>query len=136
MKRVGKSVLAVVAGFAAFSVFYFIIGVSMYRYADNLFLACDWRGDPLCDWAGLAMEYGRLLASVILGGFVASRIAGRTWVWHAGVFGALILGLMIPQRFNDPQDFPRWYYLGMLASIEPVALLGGWLSFHRRGSVT
>jgi hypothetical protein len=132
MWRGGKSVVAVVAGFAVTLALYSGIGFIVYHFTN--IGAVEWHHYPYYTWASLVTELLRLVTSVILGGFVASRIAGRAWAWHAGAVGAFVLGPMAAQGFPSPNDQPGWYWVTLLAAIIPSAIVGGWLSSRREGA--
>ena len=133
MKHAGKSVLAVLGGYIAAIALTGGVGFVMYQIWDLAGIGkFEWHHPPYYSWATLTMDLGRLVLALVGGGFVASRIARRAPIWHAAAVGALILGPMAAQGFPDPTARPAWYWLATLAAIVPAALLGGWLSSHRR----
>lgn len=72
------------------------------------------------------MILGILLAdfSIILGGYVAARIAKVCYYKNAAVFGGIgfIIGIITSSQY------PLWFNVSFLLSVFPAALLGGHLA--------
>jgi hypothetical protein len=74
----------------------------------------------------LPMKLTRLsigaLATVAAGAVTA--LIGRS-SWTAVVTGAILLLIFIPEHISLWDKFPIWYHLTFLASLVPLALVGG-----------
>jgi len=121
-----RTVLGVVAGLVAFAAVAAIAGIVMRgawpdyaRVADAMIFT-------------LPMMLARLsigAVATIVSGWVTAAVAGRsTFVRLAP--GLLLLAAFIPHHIMLWEKFPVWYHLTFLASLIPLAYLGG-MGVHR-----
>jgi len=130
-RHVGRSVLAVVAGF--------LVVVVLSTATDALLHAAkvyppEQQGlhDPLLIL--LAVAYRS--AFTVLGGWVTARLAPDTPLRHAFILGVLGLiagaaGVVATWNLNLG---PHWYPIVLAASGLPLCWLGGWLAVRGRAS--
>jgi hypothetical protein len=130
-RRIGRSVLAVIAGF--------LVVVVLSTAADAVLHAAkvyppesEGLHDPLLNLLALAYRSVFTLA----GGWVTARLAPDTPLRHAFILG--VLGLIagtagVIATWNLGLG-PRWYPILLAASGLPLCWLGGWLAVRGRAS--
>lgn len=128
-RRAGRSVAAVVAGFA--TVVALSIATDAVLYALQVYPPAE-QGlhDPLLNL--LALAYRSLFT--LAGGWVTARLAPRAPLHHAFILG--VLGLAsgtagVVATWNLDLG-PRWYPIALAASGPPLCGLGGWLATKGR----
>ena len=128
-RRLGRSVVAVVAGFA--TVVVLSTAVDAVLHAIKVYPPAE-QGlhDPLLNL--LALAYRSVFT--LLGGWVAARLAPGVPLRHAFVLGVLGLaagtaGVMATWTLNLG---PHWYPIALAASGLPLCWLGGWLASRGR----
>ena len=72
------------------------------------------------------------LSTLVLGGFVAGKIAGRDHVLHGSLVGAisLAIGLLIGGSGN-----PAWFTMTVVALDIPTAIFGALLARRKKGNL-
>ena len=128
-RRLGRSVVAVVAGFA--TVVVLSTAVDAVLHAIKVYPPAE-QGlhDPLLNL--LALAYRSVFT--LLGGWVTARLAPGAPLRHAFVLGVLGLaagtaGVMATWTLNLG---PHWYPIALAASGLPLCWLGGWLATQGR----
>jgi hypothetical protein len=122
-RRIGRSVLAVLAGFVAIVVL--SVGTDVALHASGIYP--PWGTTMADSLFGLATAY-RIVFGV-LGCWVAARLAPDRPMVHAaalGVVGVVIslAGLVYAQK-QGPEFGPLWYSIAIVAISLPCAWLGG-----------
>ncbi|MCB1165676.1 MAG: hypothetical protein KDK33_05965 [Leptospiraceae bacterium] len=127
--KIGKSILAVIAGFIL--VFAVSLGADALMHAVGIFP--PW-GEPMSDGLfALAATYRALIG--IAGGFVTARLAPRRPMKHAVILGVLgsvagLLGL-IGTWDKGPEFGPKWYAILVMAMALPTCWLGARWKMYR-----
>jgi hypothetical protein len=126
-RRIGRSIVALLAGFVAVVVL--SLGTDLALHAAGIFPAL-----------GQTMSHGLFaLATVyrtlygIVGGYVTARVAPDRPMGHALVGGLIGLALSIlgaVVTWNKDLG-PHWYPLALIATVMPAAWLGGKLRIMR-----
>lgn len=118
-RRLGRSVLAILAGFVA------VVVLSI--ATDAVFHALKLYGEQMSDALFAAATVYRTIYGVI-GSYITSRVAPYRPMAHAltgGVigFGLSILGAVMSWR--HPEMGPRWYPVALVVTALPGAWIGG-----------
>ena len=122
-RRIGRSILAVVAGFSVILVL--SLGTDIVLHAAGVYP--PW-GQTMADSLfGLATAY-RIVYG-ILGCWVAARLAPDRPMAHAVALGAIgvvisLAGLVYAQK-QGPEFGPLWYSIAIVAISLPCAWIGG-----------
>lgn len=132
MKRVLRSVAAVIAGYFAMAVplmlMFFAVALVLFGGLP------DRRMPPPPVGVNLALlVFSGLFA--VLGGYVAAWVAGRAPRAHALALGLLMLALGAVMLLNPESPEPMWSRLATVAMALPCPLVGGWLRARRAQSV-
>jgi hypothetical protein len=121
-----RSLLAVVAGFAAWSALWFV-GTSGVQAAFASRIAADQATrDPLVCSALLLLA----VACSLLAGFTTALVDPRRWWGAAWAQALLLLAVGVAVEFGMWEKLPAWYHLVFLGLLVPCTLLGARL---RRG---
>lgn len=122
-RRLGRSILALIAGLAAGAVL--SLGTDLALHAAGVFPA--W-GQPMSD-ALFALAAAYRIAYTILGSAVAARLAPDRPMGHAlllGILGVLANGAGAILTWGKGPEFgPHWYPLLLVATALPCAWVGG-----------
>ena len=130
-RRLGRSVLAIVAGIVA--VIVLSLGTDELLHVLNVYPPWSQRmSDPLF---GLATAY-RLVFSVV-GGYITARLAPRAPLRHALILGIVglvpgVAGVMV--AIAKPELGPLWYPIALAVTGLPCAWLGGTIATARIAS--
>lgn len=119
----GKTILAVVVGFVAWFAIALGLGTAM-RASWPAYAAV---ADAMA--FTLPMMFARLSLGV-LGSLVSGWLAGRIATHRRAAtvaLGVALLVFFIPQHIQLWDKFPIWYHVFFLASLIPLAVLGGLL---------
>ncbi len=132
MSSLGRSAIAVVAGFAAMLAILRGVDFLIARYTS---IGQVPLGANLYTPASLAVDLARLVVSVCLGGFVAASLAPRARLWHSVVMASIMFTLTVFQGIPRAWVQPVWYSVLTLIIIIPTGFLGGASALwrHRRG---
>ncbi len=121
-RRVGRSILAILAGFLA--VVILSIATDLLMHAIGLFPPL---GQPMTDKPLLLATAYRLVYGMG-GGYITARLAPYQPMLHAlwgGVIG-LILGIIgAVTTWNRPALGPHWYPIALIVTALPCAWAGG-----------
>jgi hypothetical protein len=122
-RRIGRSVLAVLAGF--FVILVLSLGTDIVLHAAGVYP--PWGQSMADSLFGLATAY-RIVYG-ILGCWVAARLAPDRPMAHALALGAVgvvvsLAGLVYAQK-QGPEFGPLWYSLAIVAISLPCAWIGG-----------
>ncbi len=125
-RRLGRSALAVFAGFVAVVVL--SMGADEVMYAVHVFPP---REQPMQAPSLFALALAYRCAAGVAGSWVAARLAPSHPMRHALIVGAvgLALSLLGAILMAGNEQGPAWYSWGLVASTIPCAWLGGLL--HR-----
>jgi len=130
-RRVGRSVLAVIAGFL--TVVALSTGVDALLHAAKVYPPSE-QGlhDPLLNLLALAYR----CVFTLLGGWITAWLAPSTPLRHALILG--VLGLIagtagVVATWNLGLG-PRWYPIALAVTGLPLCWLGGWLAVRGRVS--
>ena len=122
-KRLGRSILALVAGFVA--VVILSIGTDILMVKMGVFPKL---GDPMSDNLLLIATAYRTVIGVI-GSYVTARVAPYRPMFHAllgGVVGLVISTAAAVATWNQPVAIGHhWYPLALIATVMPTAWAGG-----------
>jgi hypothetical protein len=116
-----RSVLAVLAGFATWTVLWLISNQLLMISARDQF-----HDDGTTDHAGLLAVI--LIASVVISiaaGWLTAKIAPTNPFGHALALGALLLAVGVGVQWQYWHVMPLWYHLSFLALLLPASILGG-----------
>ncbi|MDQ6893021.1 MAG: hypothetical protein M3167_10120 [Acidobacteriota bacterium] len=117
-----RSILAVVAGFAAMSLLVVIATAVAIR------LNPGGRGPvhaPTPTYLVVNLCYSALAA--VLGGFLAALLAGRAPLVHAGVLAAVVVAMSLVSMKRYAGQQPMWYQITLLVLMPTFVLCGGLL---------
>ncbi len=132
MSSLGRSAIAVVAGFAAMLAILRGVDFLIARYTS---IGQVPLGANLYTPASLAVDLVRLMVSLCFGGFVAGSLAQRARLWHSVVMASMMFALTVFQGLPRTWVQPVWYSVLSLVIIIPTGLLGGASALwrHRQG---
>ena len=122
-RRIGRSVLAIVAG--ALAAIVLSVGTDAVLHAIGLYPPL---GRPMSDLLLLLATAYRAVYG-IAGSYIAARLAPDRPMWHALVLGAIgcavsILGAVV--TWNRTEEFgPHWYPLALVVLAMPQSWVGG-----------
>ena len=122
MWSIGRSVVAIVAGFAV--VLLIFVGIGELVFEHTLIGQVPLGSSRLYTPAFLSVALARLVVSVGLGGFVAAWLARRATVWLGVAVGICMLFAALLDRVPDASIQPVWYSLISLAVIIPASAIG------------
>jgi len=122
MPGIVRSVIAVVAGYAAMAVVVIAFSAFLKRAAP------EWMGKegaPNAEYVATNLTYS--LAAAMLGGYVAAAIGSSAPLAHACALAGIVFVLAIISAMQMGGRQPRWYRVA-LAIVGPLgAVLGGLL---------
>jgi len=116
-----RSVLGVVAGYAAWTVVFLGSSAGIRRVLASVHDEAGFTSDVTALLVYLAVS---VIAS-LLAGFTVARIAGAPktrWVW---ITAATLIGTGIPVQLASWDALPMWYNLAFLALLVPMTWVGG-----------
>jgi hypothetical protein len=130
-RRIGRSVLALVAGFIV--VIVLSLGTDLLMHATGVFPPWGQRmSDALF---ALATTYRTVYS--LIGSYLMARLAPRRPLAHAllgGAIGTLVATAGAVATWNMGPEFgPHWYPVSLIVTALPCAWLGAW--FHTRSAV-
>jgi hypothetical protein len=126
-----KDILGVVAGLAVWIAIVSVAGLIMRSAWPEYASVAD------AMTFTLPMMFARLAIGALatLGtGWVAAVLARRSMLARVTA-GLLLVGVFVPQHIMLWNKFPVWYHLTFLASLVPLAYLGGEISALWQGAV-
>jgi hypothetical protein len=122
-KQTGRSVLALLASFAA--VIVLSLGTDVLLHATGIFP--PW-GEPMSDSLFMLATAYRTVYGVV-GGYIVARLAPNRPMAHAllsGVVGLVISTIGAAATWDKGPEFgPKWYPLALIATAMPCAWSGG-----------
>ena len=122
-KRLGRSVVAVIAGLVA--TFVLSLGVDGLLHASGIFP--PW-GQPMSDALFVVATSYRLVFNAF-GCYLAARLAPRLPLRHAMILGgvgfAFSLAATVGTWNKGPEFGPHWYPVLLIATALPCAWIGG-----------
>ena len=128
-RRIGASIVAVVAGFA--TTFVIAVGIDAVLYAAGVYPPFGMRlSDAM--FVG-ALAYRALVT--ILGGWVTARLAPSRPMKHAAALAAVggLAGLVgVGRAVAHPAIGPLWYPVALVVTSLPCVLIGARLRMRRR----
>lgn len=128
---VGRSALAVVAGFVA--IVMLSVGTDAVMHATGVFPPAD---RPMNDTALLGLALAYRSAYNVVGGYLTARLAPRASLRHALILGAFgLVGGMAGVIANMRMHLgPAWYPIGLVLTALPGTWLGGVLYGRSRAA--
>jgi hypothetical protein len=119
----GRSVLAIVAGFVVIAVL--ALGTDMVlRAARPDIMDANGRVDS-APWLVAILTY--VFVYAVFGCWLAARLAPNGPMRHAMILGLLGLAFNVMGTIANWNTAPAWFHVVALALVLPAAWLGGWL---------
>jgi hypothetical protein len=126
MHGIVRSVLAVVAGYAAMAAVVILLTVIVKRAAPEWMGA---EGSPNTSYLFVNLLYS--FAAAMLGGYVSWSVAAHARLAHACALAAIIFLLSIVSATQMGDRQPRSYQLALVLIAPLGAIVGGWINTHR-----
>ena len=123
----GRSILAVLSGLVVMDVLAILSDAAFARISPAAF-------QPGHAGAPAPMLVAMLAANavfMVIGGWVAGRLARRRAAVHALVLGVLQLVMTIFSMVSRPHDAVLWFYIALAVLVVPAVWLGGALGARR-----
>ena len=119
-----KSIVAIVAGFVAWTVIFLLggMGISSARAA-----VLDAEGYTTDTTTLLMYLVVSLLASVA-GGFTVAKLAESVKMRHAQILGGILLAVGLIVQLSEWDRIPVWYNVLFLVLLVPITLMGARLA--------
>lgn len=127
-RRLGRSVMAVVAGFLAVAVLSLVTDQVFHMLA----VYPPW-GQPMWDAGDNALALAYRSVYTVVGGYVTARLAPRNAMRHVLVLGAAgFLAALAGALATIPMELgPDWYPIALAVTAFPLVWLGGVLQQRR-----
>ena len=122
MPAIVRSVLAVVAGYAAMAAVVIAFSVALKQVAPN------WMGSegaPNSTYVVTNLIYS--LSAAVLGGYVAASIGSRAPLAHACALAGIVFLLAIVSMMQMGDKQPRWYQVALIIVGTAGTVIGGLL---------
>ena len=123
-----KSILAILAGFAAWSVLWLAGNAALGALFPAQFDAQGFTRSA----AILVTVLATSVVESLIAGYLTALVARRAPVKHALVLGLIQLGIGIAVQASVWERIPVWYHLSFLALLLPAHVMGGILRAERR----
>ena len=129
-RNIMRSVLAVIAGFAAI----FVLSLATDQVFHSLNVYPPW-GEPMRDTGDNLLALSYRLVYDTFGCYLAARLAPRNPMRHALILGAIgfVLSSLGGVAAMTQDMGPAWFPILLAVSSLPTAWLGGWLAERGRG---
>lgn len=117
----GRSILAVLAGFATWSILWVVSNMTIAGAFPDAF-----KDDGTTESVGLlVLLLCDSAAFSFLSGWLTGVVAKRREMSHGVALGVALLAVGIAVQIGYWDVMPLWYHLGFLALLLPLATLGG-----------
>ncbi len=91
----------------------------------------DMEARTLSDPAYLVVTIVIGLALMLVGGYVAGRVARTREIEHGGMVGVVSVAIGFLFLFSDTGTYPNWYFPVSFGLTIPAGLLGGYIARRR-----
>ncbi len=118
-----RNSMAVVAGFATWSVLWLAVGQVAQRVAPNAFL----EDGSIADGALIVVLVASVICSLVAGA-LAATIARRAWKPVSLALGGILLIVGVGVQASLWTTLPLWYHLPFLALLLPMTVIGARLA--------
>ena len=122
MKRI---VLAIIAGYAAWTVLWLAGGLSLMAVC-----TIDPTAERIDNTIYLGLALGLSVACSLVGGFTCGAIA-RCKTSAGWILGTLLLLTGVVVQGSAWSSMPLWYHLPFLVLLEPMAMVGFWFACRK-----
>lgn len=129
-RRIGMSILAVLAGLVA--IFVLSLGTDQLFHALGVYPPWD---QPLMDTGLLLLAFAYRALYGVAGGYITGRLAPHAPVAHALVLGGIGVVLSTLGAIAMWDMSPAWYPLALIAISLPLSWAGGKLAARKRSSI-
>ena len=126
-RRIGRSIVAIVAGFVA--CFVLSVGSDLIFQKTNVYPPPD---QPMLDTKLLLLALSYRLVYDGFGSYLAARLAPSRPMFHAMLLGFIGLAIAVTGAIVMRGFAPDWYPWTLAATVLPTAWIGGWLYVRRK----